>query len=69
MCKCLDREELPEWVEWLAQDADGWWWGYEVEPNQHYRGWYENELGRNIKLNKSEPDANWCLTLERVIEP
>ena len=22
----------PDWVAWVAQDASGDWWGYEVEP-------------------------------------
>jgi hypothetical protein len=35
---------LPDWAEWLAQDADGAWWAFEAEPNQHDRGWYENEV-------------------------
>ena len=37
------------WVHWLAQDADGAWWGFEVEPLMHDSGWYENEVGRYIR--------------------
>jgi len=40
----------PDWVESLAQDLDGTWWGFEVEPNPHHQGWYENEVGRCIRL-------------------
>lgn len=32
-------KDIPEWVQWLAQDADGTWWGYEVEPHQYHQGW------------------------------
>ncbi len=42
--------EVPAWVNYIAQDADGSWWGYSVEPLQNHRGWYENELGENVKL-------------------
>ena len=42
--------EIPHWVNWLAQDADGTWWGYQVEPLQNHSGWYENEVGQIIKL-------------------
>ena len=58
--------EMPEWVQWIAQDADGVWWGYEVEPLQHDHGWYENEVGRNIKLLAGEINAEWRETLQKV---
>lgn len=25
-------EKLPEWVEWVARDKDGWVWCYRLEP-------------------------------------
>jgi hypothetical protein len=25
-------EKLPEWVEWVARDEDGWVWCYRLEP-------------------------------------
>lgn len=34
------HNDLPDWALWLAQDADGAWWCYEAEPNQHGTGWY-----------------------------
>jgi len=37
--KPIFEKVIPEWVYWLAQDADGTWWGYEVEPHQHHQGW------------------------------
>jgi len=59
----LSEINVPEWVRYIAQDSDGTWWGYSVEPLENHRGWYENELGRNIKLMKSEPVDHWrqCL--------
>ena len=50
----LENLELPEWVLWIAQDANGAWWGYECEPLQHDTGWYENEVGRRLVLRLSE---------------
>ena len=58
--------DLPDWVAWLAQDADGSWWGYEVEPLQYHRGWYENELGRRVALDRGSPNRNWADTLRPV---
>jgi hypothetical protein len=54
-----DCSQLPEWVCWVAQDSDGSWWAYEHEPNMADAGWYENEVGRTIKLTKGQPVAGW----------
>ena len=45
--------ELPDWVKWLAQDEDGAWWGYSVEPLEFSHGWYENEVGMRQKIKQS----------------
>jgi len=63
LIKQLNQIDMPEWVNWLAQDADGQWWGYEVEPHQYDHGWYENEIGRCIKLGQSKPDKAWRLNI------
>lgn len=55
----MNFADLPEWVEWLAQDADGTWWAYEAEPNQQDRGWYENEVGRILRVGKTAPPEDW----------
>ena len=57
--------ELPDWVNWLAQDADGTWWGFEVEPLQHHQGWYENEVGRYIKITTEVANPDWQNTLTK----
>ena len=57
---------IPIWVNWLAQDEDGVWWGYSVEPLQHHCGWYENEVGENTLLFKEEPNTDWKQTLLQV---
>jgi hypothetical protein len=59
-------ENIPAWVNWVAQDEDGAWWGYSVEPLQQHSGWYENEVGENILLLKTEPNFDWKNTLSHV---
>ncbi|MEE9351830.1 MAG: hypothetical protein V3U78_06185 [Thiotrichaceae bacterium] len=54
----------PSWARWLAQDADGTWWAYEHEPNEFHKGWYENEVGRFVKLLKAEPNTLWKDSLQ-----
>jgi hypothetical protein len=62
----IDFTEIPDWVRWVAQDADGCWWGYSVEPNLSHQGWYENEVGESVRLDKAEPNQAWAHTLRRV---
>jgi len=57
--------KIPHWVNWIAQDADGAWWGYSVEPLQHHQGWYENEVGEHIKLAQATPNPSWKTTLKK----
>jgi hypothetical protein len=60
---------LPGWAEWLAQDADGTWWAYEACPNRHDSGWYENELGRCVRLGQDSPNPDWTRRLLRIEAP
>ncbi|MDH5178423.1 MAG: hypothetical protein OEZ39_04155 [Gammaproteobacteria bacterium] len=61
-----NHREIPDWVNWIAQDSDGSWWGYEVEPLQYHAGWYENELGRRVRLQRDEFNPDWQSTLQRI---
>lgn len=56
---------LPVWVNWVAQDGDGCWWGYSVEPLRNDTGWYENEVGECVRLGQAVP-ANWETSLRAV---
>jgi hypothetical protein len=57
---------VPAWACWIAQDADGTWWAYEHAPNEADHGWYENEVGRSLRLGQTAPDLNWRQSLRRV---
>lgn len=59
---------IPAWVNWIAQDANGAWWGYSVEPLQYDNGWYENEVGERIKLGQDAPNPHWSQSLRRYPE-
>ena len=64
----LVHSDIPDWVIYLAQDADGQWWGYEAEPNLSHLSWYENEVGRIVKLGKTEADIHWQQSLTKVAD-
>jgi len=57
---------LPAWVRWIAQDRDGAWWGFEAEPNPGELAWYENEVGRYLRLFAGDPNPDWRRTLFRL---
>ena len=61
----VDNISIEEWVNWLAQDASGQWWGYEAEPHQYDHGWYENEIGRRQRLWRGPANPKWQFTLSR----
>lgn len=57
---------LPSWVNYLAQDENGQWWGYEAEPNQAHNGWYENEVGEILKLELGLCNTDWQQSLIKL---
>jgi hypothetical protein len=61
-----DCSQLPDWVRWIAQDADGTWWAYEHEPNMSESGWYENEVGRSVFLRKDTTNSLWRQNIHMV---
>lgn len=65
----VSLKSAPDWVNWIAQDADGAWWGFEVEPLQADRYWYENEVGRYIALGRGAANPNWRESLRRATAP
>lgn len=64
----ITKYNIPEWVKWIAQDADGAWWGYECEPLQYDSGWYENEVGRIIQITSTSANPNWQSTARKVAD-
>jgi len=62
----VEFNEIPAWVCWIAQDEDGAWWGYQVEPNLSHQSWYENEVGNRVRLGKGTRNSDWVSTLKRL---
>lgn len=61
----IKSSDAPDWVNWIAQDGSGTWWGYSVEPLRNDTGWYENEVGECIKLGETAPE-NWRKSLYKI---
>jgi len=59
--------KIPAWIKWIAQDENGSWWGFSVEPLEHSTGWYENEVGDYVLLLKFQGNnKHWRETLIKI---
>lgn len=61
-----NKQAFPDRVKWVAQDENGAWWGYSVEPLEFSHGWYENEVGRRIKIKQSKMNPDWKNSLTKI---
>ena len=61
-----DSNQLQKWMRWIAQDADGQWWGYEHEPHLADSSWYENEVGLSEKISGIEKANKWRESLTKL---
>lgn len=62
-------EDLSEWVNWVAQDADGSWYAYEKKPyaDLDRDSWAEDSPNGGIeKVGNTGPNPNWKDTLCRL---
>jgi len=64
--KLPSNQNYPVWAKWIAQDQDGTWWVYQVEPLQSHNGWYENEVGFIQQLCKDKPVDDWRQALHKI---
>jgi len=54
-------------LNWIAQDENGVWWGFENEPIAGVHGWLDTTDGTKILLKQeSRQNAGWRDTLRRL---
>ena len=63
--------QVPDWVEWIAMDADGYWSGYSDEPMADLGCWTLDEGSERTLLIYVKPtiqDSNiyWRESLRKV---
>lgn len=59
-------EELPEWANWVAQDACGTWYCYEKEPIAYDSAFDTPKVGNYEFIVTGQPNASWRDTLQRL---
>lgn len=59
----IDRKTL----NWIAQDENGVWWGFENKPSPGIHGWIDSLDGRKILLKQDlGNNSGWRDTLQRL---
>jgi hypothetical protein len=59
----IDKKTL----NWIAQDENGVWWGFENKPVPGIHGWIDALDGTKILLKQEiEQNTNWRDTLQRL---
>lgn len=53
-------------LNWIAQNEDGVWWGFEVEPVVGETDWENQNNGMKILLKEEASNKNWKDTLQKL---
>lgn len=61
------RGQPPGPLQWIAQDENGVWWGFENEPIPGVHGWMDESDGRKVLLKQErQNNAAWKDTLRKL---
>jgi len=53
-------------LNWIAQNANGVWWGYELEPVAGAEEWENPQNGMKILLKEEQANDGWKDTLQKL---
>ncbi|MDH5180913.1 MAG: FHA domain-containing protein [Gammaproteobacteria bacterium] len=53
-------------INWVAQDENGVWWGFENEPTAGSGGWSSFQDTMQLKLKTDPPNPDWKATLHKI---
>jgi len=53
-------------INWVAQDQNGVWWGFEQQPVADSAGWSNFQDTMKLKLKQEPPNPEWRETLHKV---
>lgn len=62
----LNTQSIERAINWVAQDQNGEWWGFQCEPQTNETGWSYTEDSLKLKLKREDPNLNWRDTLYKV---
>ena len=53
-------------LNWIAQNENGVWWGFEIEPIVGTEGWENQQNGMKVMLKEEGSNENWKETLQKL---
>ena len=53
-------------LNWIAQNQNGVWWGFEIEPIASSEGWENQQNGMKIMLKEEGSNESWKETLQKL---
>jgi len=53
-------------INWVAQDQNGVWWGFEQQPVADKVGWSNFQETMKLKLKQESPNPEWRDTLHKI---
>ncbi len=53
-------------INWVAQDQNGIWWGFEQQPVVYNAGWSNFQDTMKLKLKQESPNLEWRKTLHKI---
>ncbi len=53
-------------LNWIAQNSNGVWWGFEIEPVTGVDVWENQQNGMKILLKEEAGNGNWKDTLQKL---
>jgi len=53
-------------LNWIAQNENGVWWGFEIEPDLGESDWENKQNGMKILLKEEQSNENWKDTLQKL---
>jgi hypothetical protein len=62
----IDIPVTHEAIKWVAQDAEGIWWGFEHEPEADDKGWTSIKFTNYIRIGKGPTTPAWKQSLKKV---
>jgi hypothetical protein len=58
-------KDAPDWAQWLAMDADGTWFWFEVEPILTFAGFLPCDVNYGPKKRQHAGRTHFSETLEK----
>ncbi len=62
----VDKNLIPEEVEWVAQDDEGMWWGFSSKPFESEHGWKTEANEDMYQLLQASNNEDWKQTLRKL---